>query len=137
MMPGMPATPAAPEPVKKARTPRGSGAPRAMDLDWSTIRRGTWIWAGTSADEPYPCMCDRWMQLNGYTWCGRHCPCAGRGDTEHLPDGCCAVRRGRRPRIVVGAPVPIPPLAAVRRPKLRSPHPLTVADVLAATILGR
>lgn len=127
----------APEPIKKARGRKPTEVIRARDLDLSQVRRGVWLWAGTRADEPYPCMCSQWMQLNEYTFCGRNCPCAGRADTDHLPEGCCAVRRGRRPRTVVGAPVPIPPLATTRRSKLRPPHPLTAIDVLAATILGR
>lgn len=137
-MPGMPATPATAEPIKKARRSRRvSESVRAMDLDWSTIETGRWLWAGTRVDEPYPCMCQQYQALMDYTYCGKRCPCAGRTDTGHLPDTCCAIRRGARPRTVVSAPVPLPPLPSAARSKLRPPRPVTAADVLVSTLLSR
>jgi hypothetical protein len=129
--------PFAPEPVKKARGRKTTEVVHARDLDLSQVQIGVWIWAGTRADEPYPCMCEQWIAVTGYSRCGRLCPDAGRTDTGHLPSTCCAVAPRGRPRIVLGPPLPVPPLPTLRRAKLRPPAPVTAADVLVATILGR
>jgi hypothetical protein len=50
--------------------------------------RGVWLIAGTSAADPYPCMC-----RGSSSGCGYRCPCRGR--TDHLdlmPAMCCARR---------------------------------------------
>ncbi len=54
------------------------------------ILAGTWIIAKTPTTQPYPCRCHE----RRYSKCHpRYCPCAGRTDTDHLPDGCCAVQK--------------------------------------------
>ena len=117
---------------KRTAKVKPGSAPRAADIDWSTIPRDRWVWAGTHVDEPYPCMCRQWMAVQGYTYCGRHCPCAGRVDVDTLPEGCCAVRPCGRPRTVVGPAPSLPPLSVLRPGKLRAPAPITIVDVIAS-----
>lgn len=137
MMPGMPADAMADE-TRKVRRPRPkSEVVKARDLDWSTVRRDVWIWAGTPVDEPYPCMCQAWIEVTGYSRCGRLCPDAGRADTEHLPPSCCAVLPAGRRQTGSGQRAPIPLAPIPRRSKLVSPRPVTAADVISALAGGR
>lgn len=130
-MPGMPADPMTAEGVRSPRRSRTAQVVKARDLDWSTVQRDTWIWAGTPVCQPYPCMCQEWIAVTGYSRCGKICPDAGRTDTGHLPEGCCAVGgRGSR-QTGTGRRAPIPLAALPRRPKLKSPAAVTVADILA------
>jgi hypothetical protein len=46
--------------------------------------RNRWLIAGTPADFPYPCRCNR----TPCTW--ERCPCRGRVDTLDIPMSCCA-----------------------------------------------
>jgi len=47
----------------------------------------TWIVAGTSIFEPYPCRCELWREGGcNPAWC----PCSGRPLAATLPRTCCA-----------------------------------------------
>ncbi len=55
---------------------------------------GFWLLAKTPADQPYPCLCHR--DGHGCRAGGRHCPCWGRPDLDHLPQACCAAMAARQ-----------------------------------------
>lgn len=46
----------------------------------------TWIVAGTSSLQPYPCRCEGGRRACSPLWC----PCAGRLDVWNFAPACCA-----------------------------------------------